>query len=370
MRLQQALDYVDELSARLQQTKASFTTKLEISDNKATDLRELLSESERERSRLQGELREVQNAALRSLEKNQRAPLEDREVRQRMSKLEDRLKAWVRRYTVEDIATLETLSNEDTLGSMMTRVIIELDGYCLQEDWSELESRLPTLRKKLPFILSQAFLAKHILGRIFSCPFFFFPQEPSEPHSPSRSQLENLYENLQHIDPRGSHLWRSDLLFMLGKWEPGLSNQSESRIKLSFHELASRLAKLALHSPLQALLKPLSESKVLNRTTELQRITLDACELAFSLWTQRVFITCINFESEDLPVIQRLSPRIDYMTAHRLHHFDDDVDWKALNAVILTHPIIVAWGDENAENYDQYKVWSKAVVCVEEEPCK
>jgi hypothetical protein len=68
-----------------------------------------------------------------------------------------------------------------------------------------------------------------------------------------------------------------------------------------------------------------------------------------------------------LPQFANESP---VMTPHRLHHLDDDdensLDGNKVLAVI--QPVILAYGNEDAENYNKWKVWSKAVVLVKERP--
>jgi hypothetical protein len=61
------------------------------------------------------------------------------------------------------------------------------------------------------------------------------------------------------------------------------------------------------------------------------------------------------------------SSKKTFMTPHRLHHLDDDDEiLDGHRVVLVTQPLIVAWGDENGENYDSYKIWANRTVCVEE----
>lgn len=56
------------------------------------------------------------------------------------------------------------------------------------------------------------------------------------------------------------------------------------------------------------------------------------------------------------------------MIAHRLQKLDDDdhqLDGHEILAVI--QPALVVFGDENGENYEHHKIWSKAIVLVAEE---
>lgn len=53
------------------------------------------------------------------------------------------------------------------------------------------------------------------------------------------------------------------------------------------------------------------------------------------------------------------------MTAHRLHRLDEEddrLDGREIVAIIQL--AVFARGNEDAENYDKWKVWAKAVVLV------
>jgi hypothetical protein len=55
------------------------------------------------------------------------------------------------------------------------------------------------------------------------------------------------------------------------------------------------------------------------------------------------------------------------MRAHRLHLLDEDdtrLDGKRI--LLCVQPAILAFGSENAEHYNQHKVWSPAVVVMHE----
>ena len=140
-------------------------------------------------------------------------------------------------------------------------------------------------------------------------------------------------------------------------------SSAQPLIEDALHEMGIRLAKQILSGPLQAFLKPLAKgSHVTKRMEDLRALIYAAGQLAFRLWSQRTFITCW-----DLHKLEIFSSGDGFMSAHRLHRLEeDDVKLDDGKIVILTHPLVLAWGDENAENYDQHKVWAKAVACVEE----
>lgn len=131
-------------------------------------------------------------------------------------------------------------------------------------------------------------------------------------------------------------------------------------IEDALHEMSIRLANKVLSGPLHVLLA--GEFHVTKRTEDLRALIYAAGQLAFRLWSQRTFIT-----SWGLDQLEIFSSGDGFMSAHRLHRLEED-DNKLDDGkiVILTHPLVLAWGDENAENYDQHKVWAKAVACVEE----
>lgn len=151
-----------------------------------------LHEIRRDNAKLQEEVRVAQDAVFRATEKKETVPMEDREVRDRFVVLEEKFRGWARKYAVDDIGKLRSASNSE-----MNRLISQLDGYCIQEDWSKLQSRFSSLKKKIPFMLSQAVLARAIFGDIFGCAFFVFPTSRAYCNTPSRGQLDSLYQSLR-----------------------------------------------------------------------------------------------------------------------------------------------------------------------------
>lgn len=159
-------------------------------------------------------------------------------------------------------------------------------------------------------------------------------------------------------DEPASHVWRSQTLSMLSKCQRKPSGQP--LIEDALHEMSIRLANKVLSGPLHVLLE--GEFHVTKRTEALRALIYAAGQLAFRLWSQRTFIT-----SWGLDQLEIFSSGDGFMSAHRLHRLEeDDNKLDDCKIVILTHPLVLAWGDENAENYDQHKVWAKAVACVEE----
>lgn len=54
------------------------------------------------------------------------------------------------------------------------------------------------------------------------------------------------------------------------------------------------------------------------------------------------------------------------MSAHRLHQLDEDdtqLDGKPI--LLFVQPAVLAYGNEDAENYDCSKVWARATVIID-----
>jgi hypothetical protein len=115
-----------------------------------------------------------------------------------------------------------------------------------------------------------------------------------------------------------------------------------------------------LRSPAQVFLRQGADSDLTQRNMKLRNLYYRAGEFALLLWTQRAHIRC--YGQQDLQVFNVDSPM---MSAHRLHHLDDD-DHRLDGQVILAsiQPAVMAYGNENAECYDVSKVWLPAIVLV------
>jgi hypothetical protein len=88
-----------------------------------------------------------------------------------------------------------------------------------------------------------------------------------------------------------------------------------------------------------------------------------AGQLSLSVWTQRSFLEC--------PKLQQTSHFFngnEEMNAHAFHHLDDEEDTRldGQPIIAMVQPAILAFGNDNAEHYEQHKVWAKAIVLIHE----
>jgi len=108
--------------------------------------------------------------------------------------------------------------------------------------------------------------------------------------------------------------------------------------------------------------EPESQAEVIRRSDDLYRLYHQAGGLALSLWAQRTVIA-----SHGLQRLHKFRASSSLMTAHRLHHLDeDDKRLDGRKILLCIQPAVLAFGNENGENYDKSKVWAKAIVLVED----
>jgi hypothetical protein len=124
-----------------------------------------------------------------------------------------------------------------------------------------------------------------------------------------------------------------------------------------YHQLALSFE----HSSAKALFRDDSSVSPYQRLEELYGLLRDAGELFLSLWTQKVWITTRGIEELKGTDFRICSKYMEPHVCHGLLDGDDtSLDGRPVSAVI--QPAIVAYGNEHGRNYDQHKVWAKAVV--------
>ncbi|PLB48505.1 hypothetical protein P170DRAFT_448191 [Aspergillus steynii IBT 23096] len=285
---------------------------------------------------------------------NEWVPKEDRLVRDELYKLEMKIRAWARSYSVQSISDLADISDSER-SNIMSQI-----GHCSAEtDWGSLMQKMPISSEKIPAIIIQALLAKDVFEKIFADPFFAFPIFGDDGVLPKPSGMRNLYYTMLQIDEAEAHTWRSQTLRLL--WN-ALDPDSKHALQQKLGEFARERALVFLATPgsqfLRELGKAENETKCLH---ELQVLFNDATELSLSLWTHRAFMAVRS--QRDLPVFTVSS---SVMSAHRLHQLDeDDQRLDGSKVLLVVQPAVLACGDENAESYHQWKTWTPANVLVD-----
>jgi chromosome segregation ATPase len=162
-------------------------------ENRTVALQSALQNTQREIDKLQNDVRVAQEGALQSMERENHICMEDREVREQLSKMSDRFIAWAKKHSIDDASALESVSETE-----LNMIIQSLHGYYIQENWPQLRSKLPSLFRKIPLLLVQASISNNILHTMFTNPFFLFPVGPDYTSCPSPSQMAKLYGMIKY----------------------------------------------------------------------------------------------------------------------------------------------------------------------------
>lgn len=330
---------------------------------------------------LQNNLRVAQEGTLLSVKRASWVPKDDGAVRNEFSKLEEKLKAWAKKNAVPDINALRPLSNEEKV-----EITDYLERYIFQLNFDALLNKMsPPLMKRFPVLITHSMLAKYIFEEIFDNPFFALQHLDTNSKAVRGNAMFGLYKamingqqqhayhisemqgktNLVIVLPSDAHIWRSQMLRLLSTAPDSPSGMPLLSAQV-FEKFSTKMAKNFLAGPIRPLLKA-NEAPEQQRNCLLQdlcHIFYTAAKLSTSLWCQRTNIDCRRTTLRKMKLFYHKNP---LSTAHRLHHLDEDddkFDGKAILAII--QPAVVAYGNEDAENYGKGKVWSPAIVLVDE----
>lgn len=109
----------------------------------------------------------------------------------------------------------------------------------------------------------------------------------------------------------------------------------------------------------ESLLRNVDEEDARRRTIDLTGLFERAGDLACQLHGQHVKISVLSSHQE----IGRFSVDSNIMEAHTIMDIEhDDHDWDGKPIDLVIFPGVLAYGNERGDDYDQFKVWSKAVV--------
>lgn len=125
-------------------------------------------------------------------------------------------------------------------------------------------------------------------------------------------------------------------------------------------EVCSRHAKSFLEGPGRHLHQITKNDMTSDRAQRLEKIFQTAGELSCQLWTQRTYFRCRGLPELESELFSIDSP---IMELHPLIHLDETPT--RLNGhpiVIVVNPLVQVGGTDEAEDYDQTRVWAKAVV--------
>lgn len=141
---------------------------------------------------------------------------------------------------------------------------------------------------------------------------------------------------------------------------PPMTKKIKNHTEECTQKICSRHAKSFLEGPGRHLLQITKSDATSDRVQRLERIFRKAGTISCQLWTQRTYFSC-----RGLPELQdeSFSMNSPIMELHPLIHLDEAPT--RLNGhpiAMVVNPLVQVCGTDEAEDYDQTRVWAKAVV--------
>ena len=159
--------------------------------------------------------------------------------------------------------------------------------------------------------------------------------------------------------------WRALTLQLMNLASPRTSgnfpSDEQQRTVRGWHSCSERFAEKFEEKHCESWLRPVNLEDAAKRHSELLHIYHEAAILAICLWTQKTEMRCLTtFDNYN-----RFSISSPLMTPHVAMHCDQDsheYDGRRIDLVVV--PAIIAYGNEQGENYGEYKIWMPATVWI------
>lgn len=96
-------------------------------------------------------------------------------------------------------------------------------------------------------------------------------------------------------------------------------------------------------------------------------IALKMAEVSYRLWTQKRELSYLNVKqlaAESNLQFDSHSPLLEHHPLHNVQVSQDEAALDGKMVSIITHPLVVAYGDSEGENYSKRTILKKAVVWI------
>ncbi|EFR05272.1 hypothetical protein MGYG_08283 [Nannizzia gypsea CBS 118893] len=296
---------------------------------------------------LNGLIRRTQERAFGEIGQGKWASQPDRDIRDDLALFQRQLRDWSKEYALDSISTLQALKMSE---EEKDEFLCNLSKVVTLSENGSIPATLRTgkMERRLPSILVNALIAHDVYTQIFDDPFYFLgqstgldDQDCSVDGTPLVNEtLNRIYGELINLDEREAHIWRSQLLRVYNPPEGGVLSEKE---------------KLAAKRCI-----PGSNGAVIT----LQHLHTGQQNTSFGRSPViRKQLVLINYEtssqmlSQNLPSLklEQFKVSSQSMEAHPSQGLDDD-------EISRIHPALLAFGNDDCENYHIARVWAKAVV--------
>lgn len=162
-------------------------------------------------------------------------------------------------------------------------------------------------------------------------------------------------------DQQEAHIWRSQTLRLLlpplridsTDAEKELHNGTERVIaQVSERHASHFLAGSARHL--------MARDPTTDYSKKVKSIYQGAGQLSYRLWTRRTSIQCVTLHEASNPVFDIDHPSLLPHTLVRYHDHSDQLKGRPIT--VFVHPLLEAYGTDEAKDYDKGRVWAPAEV--------
>ncbi|KAL7919153.1 hypothetical protein ACQKWADRAFT_302174 [Trichoderma austrokoningii] len=315
----------------------------------------------------EAQVRQAQARAFENMDGDTWTVGDDGTVRADLENLHSRIKSWAKKHALEDMGSVDKLApDEFTKLSTLLTGVVRLCAADPSREPSVVLGHLQTtsMKKKSPAMCLQALLAHHVYRNIIALPFFVLDDR--------NETLWRIYEELQRVNQKEAHIWRSKMLRLLATppiADGGHAKPEDDMSRYNVHQeaICYNLAGKFWDGPAKHLIKaPISKEEDDQTMQDLASIVQHAGELSSRLWSRRTTLLVLGLsELKDEP----FSTHSDHMKAHALHRlYDDDDKCDGWLANIVLHPAVLGFGSSDGEDYRTPRVWMKAEVWLKAAP--
>jgi hypothetical protein len=137
-------------------------------------------------------------------------------------------------------------------------------------------------------------------------------------------------------------------------------NLTKDATERAIHEACLQHAEKLLKTSYSLLIK---DTHADNMKKELEKLLLEAGDLSYHLWTQKVDIE--YFSLKELPT--NFDQKHEYLEEHpsqKAQVMENEASLDGKPIWLVVHPAVLAYGDSDGSNYDAFNVWKKATVWI------
>ncbi|ERF72260.1 hypothetical protein EPUS_02147 [Endocarpon pusillum Z07020] len=216
-----------------------------------------------------------------------------------------------------------------------------------------------------------AMLTRHLIFNFFHRPFFYLQNcKQGGLQKSTEKQLLHVQKMGTNSGEKMQHQWRAMTTRMISANTGDITEQGTSTAPTLIQSLKNdAYATFAdqVVTTCKALLRDIDDEEATVRRAELRGLFERAGNLACHLHGQHVKIQVLLSPQE----IGNFHVNSKIMEAHTTMDIEeDDHSWDGKPIDLVMHPGLLAYGNECGENYDQFKVWSKAVVWMHKQQVK